>query len=63
MSTREPISDPYLRCDEGCTHDLARGVLVDDLIERDGPFPSLWAVSDFSGRGVVFRVDRQAEAA
>lgn len=31
--------DPYRRCPESCVHDLARGVLVDELLDRDGPYP------------------------
>lgn len=34
--------DPYARCDEGCTHDLATGVLVGELRNKDGPFRSIW---------------------
>ena len=33
------ISDVYAGCGDGCTHDLARGCLTGELIERDGPFP------------------------
>ncbi len=35
--TDTPTYDAYRTCDRGCTHDLARGVLVDDLRDRDGP--------------------------
>lgn len=31
--------DPYRRCEASCTHDLARGVLVSELLASDGPFP------------------------
>ncbi len=31
--------DPYRRCEGSCTHDLARGVLVSDLLADEGPFP------------------------
>jgi len=31
--------DPYRRCEGSCTHDLARGVLVSELLAGDGPFP------------------------
>ncbi len=33
--------DPYRSCQDGCNHDLAPGVLVSDLLHRDGPTPSL----------------------
>ena len=31
--------DPYRRCEGSCTHDLARGVLVTELLAGDGPYP------------------------
>ena len=34
-----PIHDPYRRCDEVCTHDLARAVVVADLLSQDGTYP------------------------
>ena len=34
-----PRSDPYRGCEKDCVHDLARGVLVDELAEKDGPYP------------------------
>lgn len=30
--------DGYEKCDKGCAHDLARGVLVTDLHDQDGPY-------------------------
>lgn len=33
------VADPYRRCEEGCKHDLAEGVLVAELLERDGVYP------------------------
>ena len=36
------IADPYRRCEGGCTHDLARGVLVSDLARSDGPEGVPW---------------------
>ena len=53
MSATETTPDPYRRCQDACTHDLARGVLLADLGDGDGPFPSLWVVSGFFGGGVV----------
>jgi len=49
MSTAETTFDPYRRCEDGCSHDLARGVLLSDLRDGDGPYPSLWVVSGFFG--------------
>lgn len=31
--------DPYRRCIESCSHDLAPGLLVLELVDRDGPHP------------------------
>ena len=31
--------DPYRRCHHSCNHDCARGVLVSELLERDGGWP------------------------
>jgi hypothetical protein len=31
-------NDPFRFCDaDGCTHDLSMGVLVSELLDRDGP--------------------------
>ncbi|MFQ5518043.1 MAG: hypothetical protein ACE5E8_10785 [Acidimicrobiia bacterium] len=32
--------DPYRKCEKHCNHDLARGVTLEDLLGRDGPFPT-----------------------
>ncbi len=37
--TDPPFIDPYRRCEGDCTHDLARGVLILELAEKDGPYP------------------------
>ena len=29
--------DPYTACEVDCTHDLARGLSVEELLETDGP--------------------------
>ena len=35
------IADPYSDCESGrCTHDLARGVSLDELLDADGPHPA-----------------------
>ena len=41
--------DPYARCEESCTHDLAQGVLVDELLGADGPHPAVWGESGIGG--------------
>ena len=41
MAGQEPTKthDAYRTCEQSCTHDLARGVLVSELISAEGPFP------------------------
>ena len=36
--TDPPLIDPYAQCEGSCTHELAPGVLVDELEEKDGPY-------------------------
>ena len=36
-------SDPYLRCEDRCNHDLAHGVLITDLFSSDGPYAGLFS--------------------
>ena len=33
------VNDPYGGCEASCTHDLALGVLVSELLEAEGPYP------------------------
>ncbi len=35
-----PAHDPYGGCEKICTHDLARGVLVSELLDEEGPYPN-----------------------
>ena len=42
MTTRAPTPDPFAGCAESCTHDLAKGILVEDLLGGDGPHPPIW---------------------
>ncbi len=37
------MKDPYQGCEDTCTHDLGRGVLIEELIGWDGPYPVVWA--------------------
>ena len=30
----------YARCEQGCNHDVARGVLISELLGYDGPYPT-----------------------
>ncbi len=55
-----PRIDPYARCSRECVHDLARGVLVNELIEKDGPYPET-ASLDF-GAAFVLAALRVREA-
>ena len=34
-----PAHDVYHGCEKTCTHDLARGVLIEELVKIDGPHP------------------------
>ena len=40
--------DPYRRCEETCNHDLARGVLVSELLGGEGPHPDAHLIVNFS---------------
>ena len=55
-----PRRDPYAHCDDGCTHDLARGVLVNELKEKDGPYPA--AVNLSNGAAFVLAALRVRSA-
>ena len=55
------IHDPYADCESGCSHDLAFGVLVNDL-HVEGPYPQF---SPLAGPGwlaaqVALAAERQA---
>ena len=60
MADPPPI-DPYARCEGSCTHDLARGVLILELEEKDGPYVET-AFLDF-GAGFVRAALRARERA
>jgi hypothetical protein len=47
-----PLIDPYLRCEEGCTHDLGRAALLSDLRDGDGPFDTWWSSVGFIPGGL-----------
>jgi hypothetical protein len=49
-ATDPRTADPYRRCEESCTHDLAAGVLIRELLRVDGPHPPAWVGADGSGR-------------
>jgi hypothetical protein len=55
MSAATSTPDPYAHCERECTHDLARGVLLSELLGGDGPAPPLWAPAG-PGGGIVLRV-------
>lgn len=64
MSTEPKVVDPYARCENGCTHDCGRGVLVSELISAEGPYPDSnpLEVGRFNPRGVTIRTRAQAQA-
>ncbi len=35
----DSVYDAYRTCEGSCTHDLARGVLISELLGREGPYP------------------------
>lgn len=49
------IHDPYRRCEEICTHDLARGVSIAELLGSDGPFPDSHPLLSFRPVGLFRR--------
>jgi hypothetical protein len=42
MTTTPNSNDPYAHCEERCTHDLGKGVLLEELLADDGPHPSVF---------------------
>ena len=55
-----PIPDPYGRCERHCNHDLARGVLIAELLDDDGPYPpSHLLVNLASQRATLFDDEHQ----
>lgn len=44
MARKLETRDPYVRCEMRCHHDLARGVSVLEMLDRDGPFEDRVAV-------------------
>jgi hypothetical protein len=48
MADDEIIRDPYRRCEDHCTHDLARGVTIAELLGHDGPHPDSHLIVSFS---------------
>jgi hypothetical protein len=57
MEPFDVIHDPYRRCEEQCNHDLARGVLVEDLLSGDGPHPPSHLIVNFTLQRAVVVVD------
>ena len=58
MTTDTRTYDPFSKCEEACSHDLASGVLVEDLLGGDGPFVPMWVLS---GTGGAFLLDADHE--
>ena len=53
MTTVERLVDRFRSCEESCNHDLARGVSVRELLDRDGPHPAAQIVGFGSTRVIV----------
>jgi hypothetical protein len=64
MMTRN-TNDPYAHCEERCTHDLGKGVLIVELLGIDGPHPSVFddVQRHLLGRELRARLINQAPAA
>lgn len=65
MTTPPSETDPYARCEERCTHDLGKGVLIAELLGIDGPHPSVFddVQRTLLGRELRARLIDQAPAA
>jgi len=48
MEPFDVVHDPYRRCEDQCNHDLARGILVSELLSGDGPHPPSHLIVNFS---------------
>jgi hypothetical protein len=53
MERFEVEHDPYERCEDRCTHDLARGVTVIDLLRGDGPHAPTHLIVSFQNMQAV----------
>ena len=63
METFDVVHDPYRRCEDQCNHDLARGILVSELLDGDGPHPPSHLIVNFTlERALVFDDSDQAAA-
>lgn len=52
------MHDAYRSCEGSCTHDLARGVLVSELLDDEGPYPDshpLLSTPPLGGGAAVLR--------
>jgi hypothetical protein len=58
MCTAKSTPDPYADCERVCTHDLAQGVLLSELLGGDGPAPPVWAPAG-PGGGIVLRMQHE----
>lgn len=44
-------NDPYLKCDKACTHDLVRGLTLDELFGGDGPHADSYLIVTYTPAG------------
>ena len=51
--TDTSYDDPYRNCERVCTHDLARGVTLAELLGGDGPFDPLGGRQPRLGAGSI----------
>ena len=63
MEPFDVVHDPYRRCEDQCNHDLARGILVSELLSGDGPHPPSHLIVNFTLQRAVVVGDDDGTAA
>ncbi len=58
----DPVFDPYSSCEQGCNHDLVRGVTIAELMGVDGPYPTVRPTIELPG-GLALIIDAEPLAA
>jgi len=63
MEPFDVVHDPYRRCEDQCNHDLARGILVSDLLSGDGPHPPSHLIVNFNLQRVAIIANDEEDLA
>ncbi|MCB2224037.1 MAG: hypothetical protein KQH83_07670 [Actinobacteria bacterium] len=58
-----PIPDPYRHCHVACSHELSRGVTIDELLGGDGPHPAGTLLVNLPASRPALLDDEQREVA